>query len=136
MSTPLVLILIATLAGIAVAVQGKVMGAMDRTVGTATSILITYGIGAIPATLFWLMKGRPTEGIRQIPWYGWSAGVFGLIIVGGIGYAAPRLGLAKTLVITVAAQLIAAMVLDRAFDLQRAAGLLLTIAGVWLVVRA
>ena len=136
MSSFLALFLIAVVAGIAVALQGQLMGTMDRLAGTATSVFITYGLGAAIAAIVWLARGRPVEGLRQIPWYAWSAGAFGLVIVGGIGYAAPRLGLAKTLVITVAAQLIAAMVLDRAFDLQRAAGLLLTIAGVWLVVRA
>jgi transporter family-2 protein len=132
---PMLLLLIAVAAGVAVAVQGQLMGRIDRAAGTATSILITYGLGALVAAAIWLGKGRPTAGIREIPWYAWSAGLFGLVIVGGIGYAAPRLGLARTLVVTVAAQLIVAMILDRAFDLRRAAGLLLTIAGVWLVVR-
>ena len=57
------------------------------------------------------------------------------MIVGGIGYTAPRLGLARTLVITIAAQLLVALVLDRAFDSTRAAGLVLTAGGVWLLVR-
>lgn len=129
------LLLIAVIAGVAVAVQGQFMGKIDRAAGTVTSILITYGVGALVAAAIWLGKGRPAAGIRDIPWYAWSAGLLGLTIVGGIGYAAPRLGLAKTLVVTVAAQLVMAMILDRAFDLRRAAGLALTIAGVWLVVR-
>lgn len=136
MSNLPLLLLVATVAGIAVAVQGQLMGRIDRAAGTATSVLITYGVGALVAAAVWLAKGRPVSGIREIPWYAWSAGVFGLVIVGGIGYAAPRLGLARTLVVTVAAQLVMAMILDRAFDVRRAAGLLLTIAGVWLVVRA
>ncbi|MGZ5493363.1 MAG: DMT family transporter [Thermoanaerobaculia bacterium] len=37
----------------------------------------------------------------------------GLVIVGGIGFAAPRLGLSRTLVITVAAQLCAAVLIDQ-----------------------
>jgi bacterial/archaeal transporter family-2 protein len=141
---PLVLLLlIAVLAGIAVAVQGQFMGTIDRTAGTATSMLITYGIGALVAAAIWLMNGRPTAGLRQLPWYAWTAGLFGLVIVGGIGYAAPRLGLARTLVVTVAAQLLAALVIDhfglfgaapRAIDGRKIAGLLVTIAGVWLVV--
>ena len=135
MSNLPLLLLVATVAGIAVAVQGQFMGRIDRAAGTATSVLITYGAGAVVAAVIWLAKGRPVSGIREIPWYAWSAGLFGLMIVGGIGYAAPRLGLAKTLVVTVAAQLVMAMVLDRALDLRRIAGLMLTIAGVWLVVR-
>ena len=130
----LMLLLIAVLAGIAVAVQARFMGTMDRIAGTATSVFITYGLGAITAAVIWIARGRPAAHLREIPWYAWSAGAFGLVIVGGIGYAAPRLGLARTLVVTVAAQLVMALILDRAFDVRKAAGLLLTIVGVWLVV--
>lgn len=128
--------IIAIVAGVAVAVQARFMGTIDRTAGTVTSILITYGAGALAALALWLVRGMPVHGVRQLPWYVWLAGPCGLVIVGGIGFAAPRIGLARTLVITVAAQLIAAMLLDqRGADLSRAAGLALTIAGVWLVVK-
>ena len=135
MSSLLPLIVVAILAGVAVAVQGQFMGTMDRAAGTITSVLITYGLGALIAAIVWVAKGRPVEGVKQIPWYAWSAGAFGLVIVAGIGYAAPRLGLARTLVVTVAAQLVAAMIIDRQFDLTRLAGLALTVAGVWVVVQ-
>ena len=59
------------------AIQGQFMGTMDRLAGTATSVLITYGLGAILAAIAWLVKGRPLEGVKQIPWYAWSAGAFG-----------------------------------------------------------
>ena len=135
MSTLLPLLIVAILAGVAVAIQGHFMGTMDRTAGTITSVLITYGLGALIAAIIWLAKGRPVEGVKQIPWYAWTAGAFGLVIVAGIGYAAPRLGLARTLVVTVAAQLVAAMIIDRQFDLTRVGGLALTITGVYLAVR-
>ncbi|HEX2061222.1 MAG TPA: DMT family transporter [Thermoanaerobaculia bacterium] len=130
-----VLILIAALAGVAVALQGQLMGVMDRAAGSMTSVFVTYGIGAIVAATLWLARGAPVEVLRRIPWYSWTAGIFGLAIVGGIGYAAPRLGLGRTLVITVAAQLLAAMLIERTFDLRRIAGLGVVIAGVWLVVK-
>lgn len=138
------LIVIAVLAGIAVALQGQLMGTMDRLAGTANSVLITYGFGALAALLFWLARRERVEAVRAIPWYAWSAGLFGLVIVGGIGYAAPRLGLGRTLVITVAAQLAAALLIDhfgwlgspqRAFDAVRALGLAMTVGGVWLVLK-
>lgn len=132
----LALIVIAAVAGIAVALQGQAMGAMDRIAGTASSVLFTYGIGALIALAFWLARGAPLENARRIPWYGWTAGALGLVIVGGIGYAAPRLGLGRTLVITIAAQLIAAMLIEQSFDAKRIAGLALTVAGVWLTVKA
>ena len=129
----LFLIVIAAAAGVAVALQGHVMGAADRAAGTATSVFVTYGTGGVLAAVYWLLRGGP---LSRVPWFSWSAGALGLVIVAGIGYAAPRLGLARTLVITVAAQLLAATLLEQQLDLKRAAGLLLTIAGVWLTGKA
>jgi bacterial/archaeal transporter family-2 protein len=132
----LILIVVAVLAGVAVALQGQFMGTMDRTAGTATSVFVTYGCGGILATVWWLLTGAPVEALRRLPWHTWTAGALGLVIVGGIGYASPRLGLGRTLVITVAAQLIAALLLERTFDVRRAAGVAVVALGVWLVARA
>ena len=143
--TPLLLLIaIAVAAGIAVALQGQFMGSMDKAAGTTTSMFVTYGLGALLAAAIWMFHRQPAVASRPIPWYGWLAGPLGLVIVGGIGFVAPRLGLARTLILTVAAQLVAAMIIDhlgafgatpRSFDMTRALGLALTVGGVWLVVK-
>jgi bacterial/archaeal transporter family-2 protein len=142
--TGTLLILIAVAAGIAVALQGQFMGTINRAAGTATSVFITYGVGAAIAAVFWITRRDPNAPIRDIPWYAWTAGALGLVIVGGIGFAAPRLGLSRTIIITIAAQLAAAMLIDhfglftaqvRTFDVTRAVGLAMTIAGAWLIVK-
>jgi transporter family-2 protein len=135
MSSPLLLLVIAAAAGVAVALQGHFMGAMDRNAGTATSVFVTYGVGALIAASLWIARGAPLDGFRRIPWYSWTAGAFGLVIVGAIGYAAPRLGLGRTLLITIAAQLVAAMLLERTFDVRRIAGLVMVVVGAWLSLR-
>lgn len=136
--------LIACIAGIAVALQGQVMGVANRVAGTASTAFLTYGVGGIVSALIWAIRREPTHVLRSVPWYGWSAGVLGLLIVGGISYAAPRLGLSRTLVITVGAQLGAALLIEsfgmfgtapRSIDASKVAGVLLTIGGVWLVVK-
>jgi transporter family-2 protein len=129
------LVLIAVVAGVAVALQGNLMGAMDRAAGTVTSVFVTYGVGGLVATALWLGRRESLAATRTIPWYSWSAGLLGLIIVAGIGFAAPRLGLSRTLVITIAAQLVTALLLDRSFDPTRIAGCALTIVGAWLAIR-
>ena len=138
------LILIAIVAGVAVALQGQFMGVMTRTAGTATSVLITYGVGGLLAVVFWLTRRGSSGSVREIPGYAWFAGALGLIIIGGIGFTAPRLGLSRTLVISVAAQLLAAAVIDhlglfgaqqRSIDTWRTIGLTLTVAGAWLAVK-
>ncbi len=140
-----VLLLIAGSAGVSVALQGQAMGSMNRNVGTATAVLVTYGTGALISLFVWLFRRTGDAGAGSaIPWHGWLAGAFGLIIVGGISYAAPRLGLSRTLVVTVAAQLGAAMAIEhfglmgatvRPVDASQIGGMLLTVAGVWLVVK-
>ena len=139
------LLIIAALAGIAVALQGQFMGAIDQRVGTMTSMLITYGVGAVTVVALWMAGPRTIQGpVREIPWYTWSAGLLGLVIVGGIGYAAPRLGLSRTIIVSVAAQLITAALIDhfglfgsaqRSLDLARISGFALAFGGVWLIVR-
>jgi transporter family-2 protein len=142
--TTAVLILLAAVAGIAVALQGQFMGIMNRTVGTMTSVCFTYGLGGFLAVLLWLGRGAPLDGARRIPWYAWTAGALGLIIVGALSYSTPRLGLSRTIVLTVASQLIAAVVIDhfgffgaaqRSIDAGRTLGFALTVAGAWLMVR-
>jgi transporter family-2 protein len=138
------LIAVAVIAGIAVALQGQFMGTLDRTLGSAASVLITYGVGGVIATLLWLMRRESLARAREVPWYAWFAGALGLVIVGGIGYASPRLGLSRTIVITIAAQLLAAIVIDhfglfaapqRTADAWRVVGLALTIGGAFLIVK-
>ncbi|HET7433076.1 MAG TPA: DMT family transporter [Thermoanaerobaculia bacterium] len=142
MTNSLPVLLVAVAAGVAVALQGQAMGAMNRSAGTATTTFVTYGSGALIACVIWLLRRTPST--APLPWYGWTAGALGLVIVGGIAHAAPRIGLSRTLVITVAAQLLAALAIEtfgwmgssaRPIDAGKLAGIALTIAGVWLVVR-
>ena len=139
-----VLVLVAAIAGIAVALQGQFMGAMDRAAGTATSVLATYGSGALIALIIWLASRPRLEAVRAIPSSSWLAGAVGLVIVGGIGYAAPRLGLSGTLAVSIAAQLVAALLIEhfglfdsvpRRFGIDRALGVVLLIAGAWLTLK-
>ena len=139
------LLLIAAIAGIAIAVQGQLMGSIDRAVGTLSSVFLTYGIGGLLAAIIWLGGRGSLQGAREIPWYAWSAGAMGLVIVGAIGFATPRLGLSRAIIVIVGAQLLTAVIVDqfglfgapqRSVDLSRAAGVLLTMGGVWLVVRS
>lgn len=138
------LLLIAAIAGIAIAVQGQLMGTIDRSVGTLNSVFITYGLGGLLAAIVWIGGRQSLAGAREIPWYAWSAGAMGLVIVGAIGFATPRLGLSRAMIVIVAAQLLTAVVIDqfglfgspqRSVDLARGLGVLLTLGGVWLVVR-
>lgn len=138
------LIALALLSGVAVALQAQFMGTMGRGAGTVTSVFVTYGLGALVAAAIWSVRGEPLLTLKRVPAYSWTAGGLGLVIVGGIAYATPRLGLSRTIILTIAAQLLVAMVIDhygvfgaqrQAISAVRVAGAALTMAGAWLVVK-
>jgi transporter family-2 protein len=140
-----ILVTIAVIGGVAVAVQGQFMGLIDRAIGTKESIFITYGGGGLLVFLAMLaVRGGNLCAWQQVPWYALSSGVFGLVIVGAIGYTVPRLGLSTAFTIVVAAQFIVASVIDhfgllgaaaRPFEAYRLAGIGFLILGVWLMTR-
>ena len=132
--------------GIAVTVQGQFMGIMDTRMGPREGTFIAYVGGGILATLIMVVAGfGRLKAWPSVPWYVLSAaGALGLFVVGAMGYAVPRLGLAKSLTIMVAAQLLAALLFDhfglfgasvRGLNVSRLGGLALMIVGVWLVLK-
>ena len=145
MSSFTVLAIVAAVAGVAMAAQAQLMGHLDRSVGTIESVFLTYGTGAVVIGLIMLaMRGGNLGEWNVAPWYAHFAGLLGLVIVGCIGYATPRLGLAVTLTIAVAAQFtIAALVHQfgllgadqQPMDLSRLGGMAAILIGVWLMVR-
>lgn len=138
-------VFLAIVAGFAVTLQGQFMALMDKGLGTKESVLITYGGGGIAAALlFLLLPGNNLKSWSSVPWYAFSAGIFGLIIIGTIGYVLPRIGVAKGFTLIVAAQFLLAALIDhygwlgaalRPLDPGRMAGLGIMMVGVWLVVR-
>ena len=79
-----------------------------------------------------------------MPWYVFSAGLLGLLIVGTIGFTVPRLGLTSALTLVLAGQFIASILIEkfgwfgapaRPFEWTRALGILILLLGVWLTTR-
>jgi len=145
LATLIVLIIIATVGGIAVALQAQFMGLMDKGIGTIESMFITYGSGGVLVGLAMLFyRGGNLAAWQNVPSYALSAGILGLIIVGTIGYSTPRLGLVTAFTIIVAAQFFVGAFLDhfgvlgaelRPLDLSRVVGIVVMLLGVWLIIR-
>ncbi|HEX9676169.1 MAG TPA: DMT family transporter [Anaerolineales bacterium] len=143
--TGAVQLLIALVSGVAITLQGQFMGLLDRTLGTKESVFITYGSGGLLVTLLMLAsRGGNLRGGSGLPWYAFTTGILGLLIVGSIGFVVPRLGAARAFTLIVASQFLMAAVIDhfgffgaavRTVDAARALGLVVMMAGVWLVVR-
>ena len=143
--TGAVQLLIALVSGAAITLQGQFMGLLDRTLGTKESVFITYGSGGLLVTLLLLASrgGNLRAGVG-LPWYAFTTGILGLVIVGSIGFVVPRMGVARAFTLIVASQFLMAAVIDhfglfgatvRPVDAARAVGMVVMMAGVWLVVR-
>lgn len=145
MNNLLTLVLIATIGGVAVTLQGRFMGTMTQVMGTRESMFITYGSGGLVIALIMLFAGGgKLAAWRQVPPYAFSAGLLGLVIVGSIGYATARYGLIATFAVLLVAQYGVAAIIDhfglfgaavQPLDLQRMLGIVLLLAGAWLVLR-
>lgn len=138
-------IIIAAIGGIAVTLQAQFLGLMDKNIGTLESMFITYGTGGLLIGFAMLInRDSNLSAWGSVPWYSYSAGVLGLIIIGTIGYSTPRLGLVTTLTILVASQFIVGALLDhygilgadlRPLNLTRLGGIGVMLLGVWLIIR-
>ena len=139
------LIIVAVIGGIAVAFQAQMMGLLDKSIGTLEGVFITYaGGGMLIGLVLVFMRGGNLGSWQAVPWYAYSSGALGLLIVGAIGYSAPRLGLVATFTIIVSCQFMVAAVIDhfgllgatiRPLDLSRLLGISLLLAGIWLTMR-
>ncbi len=145
MQTTLILIILGLLGGLAVGLQGPLTSIMSSKIGVVGSIFIIHLGGTLAALLLILIFGAGNLGQwRTVPWYALGAGALGLVILSAVSYTIPRLGVAPTVTLIVAAQLILGMILDqfgllgahmRPIDSTRLLGAVVLFAGTWLMVK-
>jgi len=145
MENVITVILLATVAGLAVTLQSNFMGVMTQIMGARESVFITYGSGGILIALILLLSGKNNlSAWRAVPPYAFGAGILGLIIVGALGYATARYGLLITFAVVLVAQYASAALIDhfglfgaiaRPIDGMRLLGLTLLLIGAWLTLR-
>ncbi|BDG03895.1 DMT family transporter [Anaeromyxobacter oryzae] len=144
----IVLVLVALVAGATVPVQAGVNAALGRYTGRpewAAFVSFSVGLAGLAA---WLLVGRLPPPARAslagAPGWAWTGGLIGAFYVTSMVYLTPRLGVATTLVLTVAGQMAAALLLDQwgAFGLAvrpisatRVAGAALLVVAVLLIRR-
>ncbi|MEB3251950.1 MAG: DMT family transporter [Cyanobacteriota bacterium] len=141
----IVVIGLTVLAGVAVIVQGQIMGLITQTLGPLENLCITYAGGALVVGLAALVaRGGQLKDWASLPWYAFTPGLLGVIIVSTIGYMVPRLGLVTGFTLFVASQFMVGVLFDhygwlgaevRPLDLSRALGLGLVMVGIILLVR-
>jgi bacterial/archaeal transporter family-2 protein len=136
---------VAALGGAATALQAQFMGILDKRIGTLESVFITYFSGGLLIGVIMLIqRGGHLGSGATVPWYAYTSGILGLVIVGTLAYSAPRLGLVVAFTAFVAAQLLMGAWVDhfgwmgaevRPLNLARIAGMVLLLAGTWLITR-
>jgi len=141
-------VLFAFLVGIAITVQAGVNANLRHAVGNPIlAAVISFGSGFICLVLMFLASGGSLpslETVKQISWWKWLGGAMGAVYMITVIVSVQKIGTANMVSLSVAGQLLAAMVLDHygllGFSLHpanvwRILGILLIMGGVLLVVR-
>ena len=144
---PLLAMLAVVLAGGATALQAPTNARLATAVaGPVNAAFVSFAVGtAALGLLAAILHTRPDiAASRALPWYAWVGGLYGAIFVVAAAWAVPRLGVAMTITLLVAGQLMISLVLDHfgalgvpqaPISLTRLAGVALVIGGVLLVRR-
>ncbi|MEO0732762.1 MAG: DMT family transporter [Bacteroidota bacterium] len=110
------LFLFAVVVGVMLPVQAGLNSEMAKAVKSPLfGTLISFVVGTIGLLLYLLLARANWADLREgfsLPWYYWTGGILGIVYVAGIIILAPRLGVALTFGLTVAAQMAFSVIMD------------------------
>ena len=142
----LLLFLMAVAAGAMLALQAGMNSGLGRAVKSPVyGALLSFIAGGVVLLLYCLASGVPLANARrgfELPWYYWLGGVLGAFYVFAIIVLAPRLGVALTIGLTVAGQMVFSLLIDhygwlgipvQPVNWLRVVGVLLIIGGVFVL---
>ena len=140
--------ILALLTGVAMSIQSGVNSGLRQGIGNPLlAAVISFGTGFLALIVVQLSVGNPTptlEAVRQISWWKWIGGLIGACYVTTVIVTITKIGPGNLLSLSVAGQLIAAIILDHygllgfaphPANAWRLLGVLLIIGGVILVVK-
>ena len=139
---------IVALAGAATALQAPINARLATAVGSSVNAaLVSFAVGTIALIgLALVLQVRPDmAATRALPWYAWVGGLCGVVFVIAATWGVPRLGVATTITLMVAGQLLLGLILDhfgafgaprQPINIGKMAGVALVIGGVLLVRRS
>jgi transporter family-2 protein len=124
MNAPLIALIIAAAAGVAMAVQGSLNAVLGKAVGALEATLIVHAVGAAVAmaALYVFRLGSGNLALfREAPWYTYLGGAIGVIIIMGVVFSIPRAGVANATTAIIIGQVATAMLIDQLglFGLQK-----------------
>jgi transporter family-2 protein len=144
----LLLVLLGLLAGAGVPVQATVNSALRHHLGRPEwATLVSFSVGTVAIALVLLLQRTPLPAeaqAAQAPWWSWTGGALGAFYIFTTILLVPRLGVATSLAVLLAGQVVSGLLLDHAGALGlatreitpgRLAGVALLAAGVFLTQR-
>jgi transporter family-2 protein len=143
--TNMLLLLLMTCGGMAIAIQPSINARLAQKVGSFESSLISFAVGTLALVALVLLAGRGNmRAVTDASWWELTGGLLGAFFVTMTIIAVPRVGTLAVMAIIIAGQLTTGALLDQfgAFGLRhipltplRGVGLLLLCAGAVLVIR-
>ncbi len=142
----LIPLLVAAVAGAAMAVQGSFNSVISKYIGLLEASLTVQALGAAAAGILLavgLGKGELGHWTR-VPWFLWLSGLLGLAITFGVALSIRRVGVAPATTAIVVAQILAAALIDHfglfgvarmPFHLIKLVGVAFLGAGCWILLK-
>jgi transporter family-2 protein len=136
------------IAGGATALQAPTNARLATAVASpVNAAFVSFAVGTAALGIMALaLQTRPdVQAAKALPAWAWAGGLYGVVFVVAAAWAVPRLGVAMTVTLMVAGQLLLSLTLDhfgalgvprQPMNLGRVAGVALVIAGVVLVRRS
>lgn len=145
---PTTVAIVAVLVGGALtALQGPTNARLAAAVNSpVNAALVSFAVGTVALMIVAaVLQSRPdVAAARALPWTSWLGGLYGAVFVVAAAYAVPKLGVATTVTLMIAGQMLLSLVLDhfgfmgmprQPVSPARIAGVMMLIGGVLLVRR-
>lgn len=105
--------IMAALAGSLMAIQGTFNSILSKIIGLMEGTFVVHLIGVVTSGIvLWFFGNGQFGKAGQVPWYGWSGGLIGVIIIIGVAMSIPKLGVGMATTAIIAAQLLTAYAID------------------------
>ncbi|MBS3942796.1 MAG: DMT family transporter [Dethiobacter sp.] len=115
MNSVLFALIIAAVAGIAMAVQGSLNAVLSKFIGLAETTFVVHLIGTlivVGALFIFRISSENLIHWKEAPWYVYLGGALGVLIIFVVAFALPRAGVAKATTAIIIGQVTMAMLID------------------------
>ena len=106
---------IAGAAGAAMAVQGTINAALGKVIGVWESTFVVHVVGTliVAVLLFGFRIGQGNWGLlHEAPWYNYLGGVLNVLIIIGVVFCIPKVGVGNATAAIVTLQILTAVAID------------------------